>query len=183
MIPPDDQFRRLISKRLEENWKSFTILYDINHYGNCISILCQELDQYIRLLYLMKQPKHIKDQLLSNSINDQKWHTIGNDNKKVFIVDKDIEDFAKGLKGWEFDIFEFRNVFYKVNSNFNYILKDPIKGLNDSERELIYKYIREYHDSNFGNDFTIKELVPLLPVIFGRISEKIKGYFEIKEMS
>jgi len=125
----------------------------------------------------MKQPKHIKDQLLSNSINDQKWYIVGSDNKKVYIVDKDIEDFAKELKGWEFDIFEFRNVFYKVNNNFNYILKDPIKGLNDSERELIYKYVKEYHDPEFKNDYTIKELVPVLPIIFKRIADNIKDFF------
>jgi len=177
LITSQDQFKRLINKRLQENWKSFNILFDMNHYGNCISIMCQELDQYIRLLFLLKQPQHIRDQLIDNSINDKKWYVVDNDNKKTYIVDKDIEDFAKGLNGWELDIFEFRNIFYKITNNFNYILKDPIKGLNDTERDLIYKYIKEYHDPDFNTDYTIKELVPVLPMIFKKISDNIKGYF------
>ena len=48
----------------------------------------------------------------------------------------------------EANIFEFRNVFYKIIINFNYILRDPIKGLNDTEKDLVYKYIKEYHDSD-----------------------------------
>ena len=178
MLKPQDEFRKLINKRLDENSKSFSILLELKHYGNCISILCQELDQYIRLLYLLKQPKNIRDQLINNSINNQKWYYLDGYNKKVSISEQDIEDFAKGLNGWEANIFEFRNVFYKITINFNYILRDPIKGLNDTEKDLIYKYIKEYHDSEFKNEYTINDLVPLLPKIFLKISDSIKGYFE-----
>ncbi len=146
----------------------------MQHYGNCISILCQELDQYIRLLFLFKQPQHIRDELIGHSINNQKWYYTNNENKKVIITDQHIEDFAKGLQEWDSDIFEFRNIFYKITINFNYILRDPIKGLNEMERELLYKYIREYHDSDFPKQYSINDLFPILPAIFTRIYESIK---------
>ena len=178
MITPQVQFKKLINKRLEENSKSFSILFGLSHYGNCISIMCQELDQYFRLLFLLKQPQHVRDHLINNSINDQKWYITDSKNKKEYITEATIEEFAKGLKGWESDIFEFRNIFYKITNNFNYILKDPIKGLNESERDLIFKYIKEHHDQSFEKNYTIKELVPVLPMIFLRISNSMKEYFK-----
>jgi hypothetical protein len=173
MITPKKQLMNIVEKRLNENWKSFSILLKMEHYGNCISIMCQELDQYIKLLYLVKQPYNIQEQLISCSINDKKWN----------IVDQDIENFAKTLTGWEADIYEFRNIFYRITINFNYLLRDPIHGLNESERKIIHDYIKEYHDQSIQNDYTIKELIPVFPMIFQKISDSINDYFGKIKMS
>jgi hypothetical protein len=176
LIPQNVEYNKLITHRLEENWRSFTILFDLKHYGNCISIMCQELDQYIKILFLLKQTKQIRDQLIHNSINDQKWSIINSDNKKEYITDQKLNEFAGNLVGWEARVFQFGCVFKNISNNFNYMLKDPIKSLDDSERALIHEYIREYHDSSFSKDYTITELVPILPMILKEISDSIRKY-------
>ena len=88
-----------------------------------------------------------------------------------------LKTLQKTLTGWEADIFEFRNIFYRITINFNYLLKDPIHGLNESEREIIHNYIKKYHDQSIQNDYTIKELIPVLPMIFQKISDNINEYF------
>lgn len=173
MKTPQDELKGIVERRLGENWKSFRILYKLKHYDNCISIMCQELDQYIRLLYLIKQPYDKKEHLINCSINSKKWN----------VLDQDIEQFANGLDGWDADIFEFRNIFDKLTINYNYLLRNPLNGINESEKESIYKYIKKYHDDEFVRDYSLAELVPILPMIFNRISESItcciseKGFY------
>ena len=135
--------------------------------------MCQELDQYIKLLYIIKQPYDKKEHLINCSINSKKWD----------VLDQDIDLFAKSLTGWDLAIYEFRNVFNKLTINYNYLLRDPLNGINESEKESIYKYIKEYHDKEFIKKYTLVELVPVLPMIFSSISDNIKGFFVEKKLS
>ncbi len=179
MITPKDEYRKLIISWLEENWKSFKILFELKHYGNCISIMLQELEQVIRILYLLNQPDYIRDQLINNSINNQKWFIIDVNNKRRYIKEAEIFHFSDNLTGWEAGIIEFGSCFRNISNNYNYMSKDPIKSLNDSERNSIYKYIIEYHNKEFSNDYSITDLIPVLPMIFSKISDKIKEYIRI----
>ena len=125
---------------------------------------------------MLKQTSSIRDGLINNSINDKKWYLIGSDNKKEYITDKDISRFAKTLDGWEKGIYEFRSVFKNISSNFNYMLKDPLKGLDESERNVIHEYVKKYHDPGFSHEYEMKELIPELPMIFKKISDSIQDY-------
>lgn len=174
MISEKEAYTRLISHTLKENWKSFSILFELKHYGNCISIMCQELDQVIRLLYLIKSRSHEKDELIAQAINSQKWFLLGPDRKKTYITEETLSEFAKTLTGWEKAIYEFGLAFKSLSSNYNYILKDPIKGMKDAERDKIHAYIVEYHDKDFPADFALGNLIPELQAIFERISENLK---------
>ena len=173
MKTPQDQLKSIVEKRLGENWKSFRILYKLKHYDNCISIMCQELDQYIKLLYILKQPYDKKEHLINCSINSKKWD----------VLDQDIDLFAKSLTGWDLAIYEFRNVFNKLTINYNYLLRDPLNGINESDKESIFKYINEYHDNEFTRNYSLAELVPVLPMIFNRITDNIKCYFSERKLS
>ena len=177
MISLDEEYRKLVIRRLEENHKSFDILFELKNYGNCISILCQELDQYIHMLYLLKQPQDIRDRYIANSINDQKWYSLSADNKKKYVTDEDIDNFAMTLNGWELGIFHFKKAFNDISKNFNYMLKDPIKGLDRCEKNVIFRYIKEYHDPSFSTEYTISEFIPKLPMVFKKVADSIHRYF------
>ena len=135
--------------------------------------MCQELDQYIKLLYILKQPYDKKEHLINCSINSKKWD----------VLDQDIDLFAKNLTGWDSAIYEFRNIFNKLTINYNYLLRDPLNGINESEKESIYKYINEYHDKEFIRNYSLAELMLVLPMIFNRISDNIKCYFSERKLS
>jgi len=179
MITPKAEYKNMIDHRLEENWKSFNILLGLKHYGNCISIICQELDQYVRILFLLKQNAIEQENLINNSINNQKWHKIGSDGKKEYITDESISSFARELSGWESEIYRFGIVFENISSNFNYVVKDPIKGLDDQERKIVYDYVKDHHDSNFPKSYTIEDLMPVFPMIFMKISNSIREYSKL----
>jgi hypothetical protein len=176
MITPTKEYKNLITHRLEENWKSFKLLFDIKHYGNCISLMCQELDQFIIVLYLLKQDLYRRNHLIGLSINSQKWFIIGKDTKKEYINDDVLLNFANSLTGWERSIYEIGFIFKHLTVNSNYVLKNPILSLDEAERKLIHEYVFEYHTKELPKEYKIDDLVPILPLVFEKISDSLKSY-------
>ena len=67
------QFCMIIQKRSEENDKSIKLLYKQKLYGNCISILRQELDSMVRVLFLLSQEQEIRQCLIQQTLNNEKF--------------------------------------------------------------------------------------------------------------
>jgi hypothetical protein len=178
MISEKDEYKRIISQRLGENWKSFKILFGLKHYGNCISIMCQELDQIISLLFLLNRNQYEKEHLVRLSINSQKWFFLNGDNKKVYITEKEIINYADSLQGWEKGIYEFGLSFQCLSKNFNYLLRDPMKSMSENERRQISDYIKEYHNTVFNDNFSLDDLIPLLEDIFKTITSNLLIYMD-----
>jgi hypothetical protein len=178
MITENEEYKKLINHRLNENVKSFKLLFDIKHYGNCISIMCQELDQLISLLFLLNSNPDDKKLFIHLSINSQKWYVLNRENKKEYITNENIVRFAESLMGWDKSIYEFGLSFDSLSKNFNYGSRDPIKSMNDFERDKLYSYIKEYHNTKFQRDFSVNELIPVLPLIIEEIYYKLKVYIE-----
>jgi hypothetical protein len=176
MITQNDEYKKLISHRLEENVKSFKLLYDIQHYGNCISIMCQELDQVVSLLFLLNSNSEDRRLFMQSSINSQKWFIVNKENKKVYVTEEMIVKFAETLTGWDKSIYEFGLSFSNLSKNFNYGSKDPIKSMNDFDRVKLSTYIRDYHINDFPINFSLNDLIPVLPIIIKEISTKLNDY-------
>jgi hypothetical protein len=176
MITQTDEYKKMISHRLQENLKSFKLLYGIQHYGNCISIMCQELDQIIRLLFLLNSSPTNRKQFMESSINSHKWYIVNNDFKKEFITDEMLSNFSDTLTGWDKGIYEFGFAFGNLSNNFNYGSKDPIKSMNEIDRKNLSSYISEYHKKDFPSDFTLTDLIPILPGIIDMISTNLQSY-------
>jgi hypothetical protein len=176
MIAENIEFKNMINSRLEENMKSFNLLFSMKHYGNCISIMCQELDQIIRLLFLLKSNPNARKQYITSSINNQKWHITDIDNHKDYVTDKLLLDFTKTLSGWDKGIYEFGFSFNSISHNYNYGSKNPINSLSASDRKVLYTYIQEYHVKSFPKDFSLDDIIPILPLIMELITINLKKY-------
>jgi hypothetical protein len=176
MISETDEYKNIISHRLEENMKSFKLLFGMKHYGNCISIMCQELDQIIRLLFLLNSNAAAKKLFIYSSINSHKWYIVNKENKKEYITDENLLKFTETLSGWDKSIYEFGFSFKNLTTSFNYGSRDPIKSMSETDREKLYNYIREYHNKDFVSDFSLDDLIPVLPLIIEEISRNLKNY-------
>lgn len=178
MITPLEEFKKIVFQRLEENQKSFDILFGLKHYGNCISIMRQELDQIIRLLFLLNSTKNVQRQLIESSINNHKWFVINKENKKDYITEEIISKYSESLNGWDKSIYEFGLAFGSLATTFNYGTKDPIKTMAENDRDKIYKYILEYHNRDFPRDYDINVLIRELPDILNIISSNLQKYMD-----
>lgn len=178
MISQRDEYKQLISHRLKENMKSFELLFGLKHYGNCISIMCQELDQIIRLLFLLNSSPDERKLFMESSINSHKWYRLNKENKKELITEEILMKFTDTLSGWDKSVYRFGFAFNNLSANFNYGSKDPIKSMSDSDREYLSRYICEFHVADFPRDFSLEDLVPVLPSIIKTISSNLQQYLE-----
>jgi hypothetical protein len=140
--------------------------------------MCQELDQAIFLLFLLKRKEYERSHLIKLSANSQKLYFNILDNKKEYLTEKMLQDFASSLNGWEKSIYDFGTSFHSLSKNFNYLLKDPIRGMSDAEKKLIYDYVSEYHKNDFPSEFKIEDLLPILATIFERLSDSLMLYMD-----
>jgi hypothetical protein len=176
MITPIDEYKKIILQRLDENRKSFDLLYGIKHYGNCISIMCQELDQVMKLLFLLNSPKSEQIQYIKASINNQKWFITNKEFKKEYLTEDVFTRYSETLDGWDRSIYEFGLSFGNMATTFNYGTRDPIKSIGENDKEKIRNYIVEYHNKNFPKDYDLGILIIELPTIFNRISVNLQSY-------
>jgi hypothetical protein len=178
MISPIDEYKKIILQRLDENRKSFDLLFGIKHYGNCISIMRQELDQVIKLLFLLNSTKNEQNQYIESSINNHKWFITNLDHKKEYITEESLTKYSETLSGWDKSIYEFGLAFGSLANTFNYGTKDPIKGMGENEKEKIYNYISEYHNKNFPREYDLSILILELPTILNKISINLASYMD-----
>ena len=178
MISQIDEYKKIVFQRLEENRKSFDLLFGIKHYGNCISIMCQELNQVIKLLFLLNSSKNDQKQFIEASINNHKWFFVNNENRKDYITEDVLTKYSETLDGWDKSIYEFGLAFGSLANTFNYGTRDPIKSMGENDREKIYNYISEYHNGNFPRDYDLSKLILELPTILNKISINLKKYMD-----
>jgi hypothetical protein len=178
MITQTEEYKKMISHRLEENVKSFKLLYAIQHYGNCISIMCQELDQMISLLFILNSSAIQRKQFMESSNNSHKLFILSREGKKEYITDEILLKYADTLTGWDKSIYEFGFAFSKLSNNFNYGSKDPIKSMGEADRTKLLNYVQAYHSPEFPPDFSLNDLIPILPAIIEQISLNLKKYME-----
>lgn len=148
----------------------------MKHYGSCISLLCQELNQVVRVLYLLNIAPDERNRLIEFTLNDKKWYIAEANRKKKYITEETFSVFTNSFGGWEKAICEFGESFKTVSGSLTHPMKDPVTALQADERDKIHRYITSYHDRNFPANFTIDELTPMLPVVFDRIAESLRAY-------
>jgi hypothetical protein len=178
MITPIEEYKKIVSQRLEENRKSFDLLFGIKHYGNCISIMRQELDQVVKLLFLLNSTKDDQKKFIESSINNHKWFIVNSDNKKDYITEDVFTKYSETLDGWDKSIYEFGLAFGSLANTYNYGTKDPIKSMGENDKEKIYEYISEYHNKNFPKDYDLSKLILELPTILNKISINLQKYMD-----
>ena len=140
------QFIKLVKNRSEENRLSLNNLYESHLLGNCISILRQEIDTFIRIIYLGRLSSvQERERLITLTFNDEKWNTLTINNKIKNVTDKDMVDIASEVKGYVQYLYKFGCGFIHLSNYHNYKIENPFDRLNLSEQIDIKFYLHQYH--------------------------------------
>lgn len=173
------QFIGLVKNRSEENRLSLNNLYEDRLLGNCISILRQEIDTFIRIIYLGRLSSvHERERLINLTLNDEKWNVLTVNNKMKNITDKDMVDIASEVKGYVQYLYKFGCGFIHLSNYHNYKTENPFDRLSLSEQIDIKFYLHQYHGFPIDSDLTIEIIEPLIPEIFNKISQNMLYYNE-----
>ena len=126
-------FIELIKKRSDENEKSMNALFEQQLIGNCISILRQELDTFIRIIYLGLEPNLAeKERLMKSTLNGEKWKSLTVNNKLKNVTDREMVDLSTQVKGYVEYVYKFGCSFIHLSDYHNYKKENPFEKLMEN---------------------------------------------------
>jgi hypothetical protein len=169
----------LIQKRSGENEKALRLLFTQNLIGNCVSTLRQELDSFIRVMYLGRISDFSeRERLMNQTLLGEKWSVLTANNKWRQITDKEMVEKSTELKGYIQYVYKFGCGFIHLSDFHNYKTKNPFDKLDYSEQFDIIFYLHQYHSFPRDRDLTIENITSLIPAIFEKISANMAYYFD-----
>lgn len=166
-----EKFCGILRTRSAENKESFDVLFQNGLYGNCFSVLRQELDSMIRVIFLLNIPEiPQRESLIQKTLNGEKWTFINHNNKVQTITDKDMVNIANDLWGWTQNVYKFGCAFIHLSNFHNYLTEDPFMTLPENEKSDIINQINNYHFANLNIDSNLNDIIPYLPKVMAKIS-------------
>lgn len=169
-------FCRQIRSRSSDHRKAIYLLFQAEIYSQTISILRQELDSMVRVIYLLSVDDiEYRRKLIKDSVEGRQWRS--KDGKKK-ITDKEMVDHANELQGWARSVYKFGCSFIHLSAFHDYNDRDPLGLIAEEEKEDIIRHIRSYHGGPFTRSPTIKDLYPYFPMIFDKVSGNLECYIK-----
>lgn len=142
--------------------------------GHQFSILRQELDSMIRVIYLLKLSVAERE-VIARSVLDGRGFC---DVRGRRITDRDMLLVTQTLHGWARSVYTFGCAFIHLSSLHAYQSADPLEQLTRDERRSIADHVNHYHGSNLNENSPFRELTPFLPRIFKKTSGNLSCYLE-----
>jgi len=156
-------FYTLLKKRSVDNVKAFNACYETYCFGQCISILRQELDSYMRVLFIESlDNEENKKLLMEQTLRNKKWVYLTKGGLRKKVTDSEIFKATSRLNSWESMVYRFGCSFIHLSS-FHDIDKCHMGNLLPGERALIIDFMkssrkkwvlqREHKKKSFYNGF------------------------------
>ncbi|MDX2361464.1 MAG: hypothetical protein QNK23_11710 [Crocinitomicaceae bacterium] len=171
-------FIDLIKKRSNENSKAIKALSDLNLTGICISILRQELDSFIRVMYLGRiSDFNERERLMAQTLKGERWKVLTANNKWRPVTDRDMVEKSTEIKGYIQYVYKFGCAFIHLSDYHNYNDEDPFEKLDYTEEFDIKLYLNQYHGFPRETELTVNAIEEYIPKVFEKISTNITCYY------
>lgn len=150
--------------------------------GQVVSILRQELDSLIRVIYLLSiDDLDYRVRLMQASVDGRAWTHNG---KHSRITDREMVDFADELHGWVQLLYKAGCAFIHLSRNHDYLTRDPMATLSNEEKADLLRYIDENHGGWIGKKpRTFEELARIFPAVFRKMANMLEWYTQDLEKS
>ncbi len=167
-------FCRQVRKRSEENKAALELSHREGLVGNVITILRGELDSMVRCIFLLSiADREYRRQLIKESVNGRPWRT--KDGRRR-VTDRAMVDLSTRLHGWSQNVYAFGCGFIHLSAFHDYSDRDPLNSLTTQDRAAIGKYLSCYHGVRFTAATKFREIKPILPAVFDKISSNLECY-------
>lgn len=173
----NEYFCKIVRQRSNENRSAIQLLSMSGLTGQVMSILRQELDSMIRVIFLLKQTIEERNHLINQTLNGKKWKL--KNNKQV--SDKQMVDLADSLNGWAKSVYKFGCAFIHLSSFHDYTFNDPFMNLEKDEITSIKKHLNHYHGFPMTMILNMESISFYLPMVFDKIANNLECYIEYLE--
>lgn len=153
--------------------------FDKKRIGKCISTLREELDSFIRVMYLGRIADFTeRERLMTQTLSGDKWTIITHNGKWKQVTDKDMVNKTNELKGYISYVYKLECGFIHLSDFHNYETKNPFIKLDFSEQFDIILYLHQYHNYPRDRLLTVESIAPFIPNVFEKISTNLDCYFD-----
>lgn len=171
-----EAFCRLVRIRSEENRKAVRLVYRENLTGQMISLLRQELDSMVRMIYLLHlNDLNYRNHLIRQTLSGERWRKLENN---AIITDRAMVDISDDLNGWTESVYKFGCAFIHLSNFHDYQENDPFDQLTNQKKEDIKQHLNNYHFFPLSQNLSIQTISPYLPKVFDKISNNLERYIQ-----
>lgn len=173
-------FCAMIRNRSEENRRAmhcFSMPHGV--LSPAFSILRQELDSMVRVIYLLstKDPAERRS-LIQSTLRGEKWKTRTAKGKFREVTDREMVELAQKLQGWTQSVYRFGCAFVHLSDFHNHLAQNPFERLSDAEKQHVLSHMRHYHGGPTHDNPDMRELSMYVPAVFDKIADNLKCYLE-----
>lgn len=173
------QFNRLVRARSQENKSSFEVLMNSGNYSVAIGLLRQEIDTFVRVVYLNEVSEEEAMRLISDLINGRQWRPKGK--KRGRITDREMVNIAKEYYFWVEIAYNFGCKLIHLSNFHDYENIDPFFKIGRDDKNEIKSYLKSYHGYNY-EDLDLNGFLEYLPKVMEKIQGKVDEYrIELKK--
>lgn len=170
----------MIRKRSEENRNAIQILTNPHQVlSPLLSILRQELDSMIRVIYLLSiNDLRERHRLIDSTLQGKRWKVRTTKGKWRDVTDREMVDLAQTLEGWTQSVYKFGCAFVHLSDYHNHNVDNPFDKLKESERQDILSHMRYYHGGPCNDSPDVRELAWYVPQVFKKIASNMECYLK-----
>ena len=170
-------FCRLVRARSDENRRAIDLLHGQLLPSPTISILRQEVDSLVRVIYLLaSRDPALREALLEASVSGKKWTISTAKGKLRTITDREMVELAQRLHGWTASVYRFGCAFVHLSGFHDHKARDPLRSLAKADRGAILAHLRAYHGGPDVDEATFVDVLPYLPRVFHKIADNLECY-------
>jgi hypothetical protein len=167
-----EHFCRIVRQRSRENKQAISLLSRTGLTGQVMSVLRQELDSMVRVIFLLSQTIDERNHLIDLTLTGKKWKLRSNAN----VTDKQMVDLADTLNGWTKSVYKFGCAFIHLSSFHDYVFNDPFENLEPEEIDAVKIHLNNYHSFTLTTELTMQSILFYLPMVFDKVEENLECY-------
>ena len=176
-MKPINKFCNILRKRSKDHSTAIERLKDLP--GMMMSIIRQELDSMVRVIYLLSiSDLSERERLISQTLNGEKWTVLTKNGKYKNVTDRDMVELSNKLEGWTLSAYKFGCSFIHLSNYHDYSKENPFVLLPKEERENILKHMRYYHGGPLSDEPSFAEFSRYFPEVFKKISGNLECNIE-----
>jgi hypothetical protein len=142
--------------------------------GQMVSILRQELDSLVRVVFLLSQvDAQYRSRLIEDSVAGRRWLRL---NSRQPVTDREMVELTDALHGWTKSVYAFGCAFIHLSNLHDHRVRDPLDQIAEDERDAILGHLRNYHGGPNGPSPKFSDVVPFLPIVFTKIADNLECY-------
>ena len=144
--------------------------------GQMVSILRQELDSLVRIVFLLSQVDRVhRSRLIEDSVAGRRWRR---PNSSHSVTDREMVELTDTLHGWTKSVYDFGCAFIHLSNFHDHRVRDPLLQIPADERRSILEHLRYYHGGPNDSSTVFSDIVPFLPMVFEKIASNLECYLK-----